>query len=272
MAAQDQTKFSSKLTGTTILIVGGTSGLGFALAEALLEQHPPVSHIIVSSSNPSRIESALSKLRASYPVATKTTKLDGVTCDLGDEDELEENIKGLFEKLPLDAGKGEKLNHVVHTAGDKLATTPVADLTFGAVKRVGLVRFFAPFLIAKYMAPYLPSPANPDTSLTITGGGLAERPIKDWPVAASYAAGLQGMTRSLALDLKPIRVNLVQPGLVDTEMWGEARDGMRQYMAQALATGRAGRVEDVVEGFLMCLKDGNLTGGIVKSDGGHAVL
>lgn len=272
MATQDQTKFSGKLAGTTVLITGGTSGLGFGLAEALLEQQPPVAHIIVSSSNPSRVESALSRLRSSYPVATKTVKLDGVTCDLGNEEKLEENIKQLFDNLPLDDSKGEKLNHVIHSAGDKLATLPVADLTFAAAKQAGLVRFFAPLLIAKYMQPHLPSPLTADTSLTLTGGGVAERPIANWTIIASYTAGLQGMTRSLAFDLKPVRVNLIQPGAVDTEIWGDSRDWIRDHMAKSLATGRIGTPEDVVEGYLMCMKDGNLTGSIVKSDGGSAIL
>jgi len=64
----------------------------------------------------------------------------------------------------------------------------------------------------------------------LTTGTVAEKPIPRWSVVASYAAGLHGMVRNLALDLKPIRVNLVSPGLVDTELWKEMKEGDKSRM------------------------------------------
>ena len=215
MSTKDQSKYTAKLANTNILITGGTSGLGFALVEALLEQTPPPSNIIISSSNTKRVDTAIQRLKKSYPNATQHTKLTGLTCNLGDEDTLEANIAQLFKDLPLSSN--EKLNHIVHTAGDPLATTPLGSVDLSFIKKAGMVRFFAPLLLAKHAAGYLaPDPAS---SMTITSGGVADKPIPNWTVVASYAAGLQGMTRALALDLKPVRVNLIQPGAVDTELW-----------------------------------------------------
>lgn len=192
-----------------------------------------------------------------------------------DEEKLEANIAQFFSNLPLNSG--EKLNHVIHPAGDPLATVPLAKADMAFVKKAGIVRFFAPLLLAKHAVPYLDP--GPESSITITSGGVADKPIPDWTVVASYAAGLQGMTRGLALDLKPVRVNLVQPGGVDTELWdhsaprgSEKRKDMYAAMAKRSATGRIGKVEDVAEGFLMCMKDRNLTGSVVKSDSGQFLM
>ena len=80
------------------------------------------------------------------------------------------------------------------------------------------------------------------------------------------------MVRNLALDLKPIRVNGVSPGAVDTELWDdygpELKARILESMKSKMATHRVGRPEDVAETYLGLLKDWNIDGVIVKSDGG----
>lgn len=84
------------------------------------------------------------------------------------------------------------------------------------------------------------------------------------------------MTRNLALDLKPIRVNLVSPGAVDTELWNgfskEQKEGMFRGIEKSVLTGRVGRAEDVAEQYLCLLRDENVTGSVVHSDSGHALI
>ncbi|EXJ67145.1 uncharacterized protein A1O5_09792 [Cladophialophora psammophila CBS 110553] len=255
-------KYANKLANTAVLIIGGTSGLGFGLAEALLEHN--VAHLYIASSRQQRVDSAISRLRSAYP--DSKTAITGLACNLGDEASLEANIKSLFSQI------GRTLDHVVFTAGDPLAAKPLAEIDYVFMKQAGMVRFFAPFFVAKEAVPYLaPGPAS---SITLTTGSVSEKPLPNWAVVASYASGLYGMTRSLALELKPVRVNLISPGGVDTELWeaslGDkgkvkaALDGMRAHVA----TGEVGRVEDVVEAFLYVLKDRNVTGTCIRSDGG----
>jgi NAD(P)-dependent dehydrogenase (short-subunit alcohol dehydrogenase family) len=271
---QDQKKFSSKLADTNILITGGTSGIGFGVAEALLEQSPPPRNIILSSSNPERVAGAIERLKAAYPVASTRTKLTGITCDLSDPETIEVNVKKLFESLPL--GKGEKLDHIVHSAGDRPITPGLKEIDMSLITRAGLVRFAAPVLIAKHALPYLGP--GPQTSLTITGGGVSERPMPNWALLSGYASGLHGLVKGLSLDMKPVRVNLVQPGATATEMWGnmgwseEQTRGMLDHLASSLATGTVGKVEDVAECYLACMRDRNMTGNVVKSDGGGLFL
>lgn len=137
----------------------------------------------------------------------------------------------------------------------------------------GHLRFFIPLLLARFLPIYLHP--SPNSSYTITSGLISEKPVPNWSVIASYAGGLHAMVRNLARDLAPIRVNGVSPGIVDTELWqlsDEVREKFMQDRGKELATGRAGRVEDVVESYLAVLRDGNMDGSMVRTDGGGLVM
>lgn len=134
--------------------------------------------------------------------------------------------------------------------------------------------FFSPLLFAKHAPRYLsPGPAS---SITLTTGAVSQRPIPDWSIIGSYATALHGMARGLALDLKPIRVNLISPGAVETELWNsmpeEERARTKQAMAKGSATGRLGQPEDVAEPYIYCMKNHNTTGSIVSTNGGSLLM
>lgn len=84
------------------------------------------------------------------------------------------------------------------------------------------------------------------------------------------------MTRGLALDLKPIRVNLVSPGAVNTELWGhmtaEQKEGMFKELSKKIPVGKVGSVEDVAESYLYLMKDRNVTGAMISTSGGHLLV
>jgi len=259
-------KYVNKLADTNVLIIGGTSGLGFGLAEALLEHN--VSHLYISSSKQPRVEASITRLQTSYP--NSKTKITGLACNLGDENTLEQNIAHLFAQID------RQLDHVIFTAGDPLAAKPLNDVTIDFMKKAGMVRFFAPFFVAKEAIKHIKPTYS--SSITLTTGSVSEKPIPDWAVVASYASGLHGMTRALALEVKPVRVNLISPGVVDTELWEnslgdkEAVKGVLEHSRQKVATGEVGKVEDVVESFLYVMKDRNVTGSVIRSDGGVFLL
>ena len=264
----DQVKYTSKLNGTRILIIGGSSGIGFAVAEASIENG--ADHIIISSSNPDRVKLAVSRLRHAYP-STKC-EITGHPCDLAQEDALESNIAKLFEFAT--SGGTVKLDHVISSAGDSLAVKPLEEMDFAYIKKAGMTRFFAPLLIAKAAMKFLsPGPAS---SITLTTGMVSEKPIPNWSVVGSYATGLQGMARQLALDLKPSRVNVVSPGAVDTELWDylpeDSRKALKDSFAKTTTTGVIGTPEDLAESYLYCMKDHNLTGSMISSNGGGMLV
>lgn len=117
---------------------------------------------------------------------------------------------------------------------------------------------------------------GPASSITLCTGVVAEKPRPDWSVVASYAAGLYGMVRALALDLKPVRVNLVSPGAVATELWdGMDREAYAEFeraVGAASLTGRIARPEDVAEAFVYVMRDQNATGSVVGTNGGGLLV
>nr|POF07042.1 glucose and ribitol dehydrogenase [Quercus suber] len=260
----DQVKHTNKLQGAKALVIGGSSGIGFGVAESLIEHGATVT---ISSSNPSRVQSTIDALKKSYPSAS--SRIFGYACDLGNSSNVEDNIKQLFEQTG-------KLDHVVYTAGDALAMVPIQDLTMEKIQQAGQIRFFSPLLVAKHAVNYLAS-SNRST-FTLTSGGVAERPMPNWTLVNAYATGLQGMMRGLALDLKPIRINVIQPGYVDTALWaaiGMSEEDKLSHFKEVettLPTGKVGAVDDVAEAYLFCMKNNNVTGEIINTNGGSFLI
>ena len=284
MASSKPFKYTSKLKNARVLIIGGTSGIGFGIAEALLEHDATV---IISSSSQGRVSGAVEELYAINPAAKG--RVQGIVCNLGSPDEVESDVKGLFLKV----APGGKLDHVVYTAGDALAVGNFEQFSLKAIQQAGMVRFFGVLIVAQHLREHLkdgPSSSFIMTTgmylcITITShymltswvGGLSQRPRKDWTVVMSYLTGLEGMSRALARDLAPIRVNLVGPGPVDTELWSDHDetgnlDELKANIASTMALGSFGKIEDVVESYLYLMKDRNTTGSIVYTNGGGLLV
>ncbi|KAH7124558.1 hypothetical protein EDB81DRAFT_664515 [Dactylonectria macrodidyma] len=263
-------KYASKLVGTRVLIIGGTAGIGLAVAEASVELGAAT--IVISSSNADRINAAVSHLRKSYP--TTSCSIMGFPCDLKQEELLEPNIAALFDASTSNGT--EKLDHIVFTAGDDPIPRPISEIDFNFIKEAGLVRFFAPLLIAKYAAKHIASGAT--SSFTLTSGISAYRPYPNWNAIGAYASSSEGMTRSLAVELKPLRVNLVCLGPVDTDLMTrfypqpDERTAVLDAISQKVVTGAVGKAEDVAEAFLYCMKDHNLSGSVIHSNAGMLMV
>lgn len=219
--------------------------------------------VIISSSNPSRVEQTVSKLQKAYP--SNASNVSGHACNLGDANTVEKNIVELLEKTG-------KVDHIVYTAADALAQMPLDTIDIEKIHKAGLLRFFGPMLVGKHAKKFLTP--GPKSSITLTTGGVSHKPIPDWTVVGAYATGLHGLTRQLALDLKPIRVNLVSPGAVDTELWAnsgfteEQKKGMMDGIAKSLPTGKVPGPEEIAEAYVYALRDHNITGTILSTDGG----
>jgi len=253
------TPYKNKLANKSILVIGGTSGIGLSVASLCLGHH---AHVTISSSTETKLKSALDRLKNAYPDA----EVSGYTCDLS-ASAVEASLKALFEKTG-------KFDHIVHTAGDSLAMCKLSEITVEKIQKAGEVRFFSALILAKYAQQYLKG--GPESSLTLTTGTVAERPHADWSIVAGYAAGLYGMVRNLAVDMKPLRVNLVSPGAVDTELWdGMSKQQKQQFFDATEAkvpTGKVGQPDDVAEAFLYSMRDHNVTGFTIKTDSGASIV
>lgn len=132
------------------------------------------------------------------------------------------------------------------------------------------MRVVGPLLTAKVASRYLTK--THESSIILTTGTIDERPIPDWSVVATFGAGLHGMTRNLALDLAPVRVNLVSPGMVDTDLWSdmppEQYEVFKNETAKRLPTGSVAQASDIAEAYIYLMKDINITGSIIATNGG----
>ncbi len=205
-----------------------SAGIGYAVAEASIESN---ARVTISSSSSTRIETAIASLKKSYPSADVL----GHPCDLS-KSTLESDLETLFQKTG-------KIDHIIFTAGESLKVVPIQEATYESIISAGQVRFFAPLLVAKVGSRYLN--AGPQSSIVLTTGSVGQRPMPNWSILAGYTSGLHGMTRNLALDLKPIRVNVVSPGPVATQLWDVmGEEGKKKHfegMADKFPTGHVGK-------------------------------
>lgn len=256
-------KYLNKLQGKRILVVGGTSGLGFAAAEAAIEHG---ANVVVASSKPKKVQNAIDRLQKSYPEAAD--RVQGKAVDLSAVD-AEDQIVELFD-FASEAGK-YKLDHVIDTAGDSFKLTPLSELNAEKILGRAKVRLIGALLLAKIASRYLNS--SPTSSLTLTGGVIDAKPVPGWAVIAAIGAGKRGMVRALAHDMKPIRVNLVCPGFVMTEMLSEfpadQLESITTMYKEKSLTGTVGKPEDLAEVYLSLMKNEFINGAEVSCDGGY---
>lgn len=232
-----------------ILIVGGSSGMGLALARRCLAAGATVT---IAGRSAERLQAAQATLQA--PAA-----LHAAEVDIADEAQ----VAALFERIgPLD--------HIVSTAADiRGAYQLLPALELADAQRVVDSKFFGPLLLAKHGAPRLAAQG----SLTFTSGVAAYRPAARGSVVAAINAALEGLVRALAVELAPLRVNAVSPGWVDTPIWadvaGDAKDATLAAMAERLPVGRVGQPADIADAIAFLMGNGFTTGTVLHVEGGH---
>ncbi|KAM5349613.1 hypothetical protein ACJ41O_006118 [Fusarium nematophilum] len=241
------------IKNTSVFVIGGSSGIGYAVADRALAEGAKV-HIV--SSNPSRVQQSVAALKRKHSGAEVSSQ----TCDLADPN-VEQNLEKVLESI-------KPLDHIVYTAGDALAIVPLAQINLEMIHKAGHIRFAVPLLLAKLAPRYL-KPGY-QSSLTLTTGEGGEKPFPDWSLVAGYLTGLQGLTRNLALDLKPLRVNLVSPGVVSTPLHGPG--GIQDEMKSHTTLGKVGTPDEVAEAYIYLMKDTNVTGSCISTNGGSLLL
>lgn len=148
-----------KLLGKRVIVIGGTSGIGYGVAEASLASGAQVT---VSSSSQSRVDATVEKLKADFP----DQKVAGYACDLS-KPTVEQDLEALFSKVG-------KVDHIVYSAGDKLAAAPIQEITYEKIIAAGQLRFIAVLLTAKVGSKYLTP--GPYSSITLTTGSVSQKP------------------------------------------------------------------------------------------------
>jgi NAD(P)-dependent dehydrogenase (short-subunit alcohol dehydrogenase family) len=260
-------KHTNKLQGQRVLVIGGSSGIGFSAAEAALEHGAKV---ILSSSSQKKLDTAAARLR-DHGEANGLTSVDVTTktCNLTDPLKLEEEIKGLLEFATQDG----KLDHVIYTAGDNLNLTPRTEVTVDIFYAAAMVRNTAVVILAKHLSQYINSDIR--SSLTLTSGTNGWRPFPNWGLMSGICSFTEGYARGLAVDLKPVRVNCICPGAVFTELLEatpkDQLDGFLGILKTQALTGTVARPDEVAEAYVLSMKSTFLTGQTIHADGGRLV-
>jgi NAD(P)-dependent dehydrogenase (short-subunit alcohol dehydrogenase family) len=236
------------LKNQRVLIIGGTSGIGFGVAQAVAERGGVP---IVASRRQSSVQRALDGLPAGA---------QGLVLDVTDGDALAEA-----------AAQIGALDHLVYTAGDALELTPLAATTREVVAGFLLTRFIGALDAVRLFAPTL----APGGSITLTSGTAAQTPgFGVLPV--SLCGAMNAATTALAVELAPLRVNAVAPGVVRTPLWDTVSDTDRQAMfdaaAQRLPLGRIGEVQDAALAYVYCMEQRFGTGVVLTVDGGTVLV
>jgi NAD(P)-dependent dehydrogenase (short-subunit alcohol dehydrogenase family) len=247
--AQKEAHTQSNLVEKRIVLLGGTSGFGLATALAAANAG---AEIVVVSSRQQKVDQALTVL----PAGSK-----GFAADLTDE----QQIATLFDQI------GE-FDHLVFTAGEALQLKELASVKMDDAKQFFNLRYFGALMAAKYGSPFI----RKGGSITLTNGTIGIRPMKGWAVAASITCAIEGLTRALAVELAPIRVNAVCAGMARTELWSNIpeadREAMFNHFGGQLLTGRIGEAADIAEAFLYLMKGNFSTGQIMVVDGGGVLV
>ena len=256
-------KYINKLQGKRVVVIGGSSGIGFAAAEASVEYGAIVA---VASSKQRKVDNAVARIQKSYPEAGD--RIRGKTIDLRAEN-LEEQIVALFD-FATDGGK-HKLDHVIFTAGDSFGLIPLEEFTPDKFDAVYRVRLIGAMMLAKIGVEYLNK--SPTSSFTTTSGVRDNKPFPGFAAIAPVGAAVKSLTRALANDLKPIRVNCVCPGPVKTEGFDhigkdELKQVLENFRNQTL-TKTIGTPEDLAECYICSMKNNFMDGVEIYADGGH---
>jgi len=113
-------------------------------------------------------------------------------------------------------------------------------------------------------------------SITLTSGIASARPQKGWSIATSICGAMEAFMRALAVELAPIRVNIVSPGFVRTPLWSNIPESEREAMYRQaggqLLVGRVGEANDIAQTYLYLMNNAFATGQVIVIDGGGVLV
>ncbi len=233
-----------ELFGQTVVVIGGSAGIGFETAR---RAHAEGAKIILAARNAQRLKQAASEVDA----------LSTAAFDASDPVAIEQ----FFRELPM-------IDHVMVTAGRPYYGR-LADMDFAKIRDlVG-----EHLLQALYVARNAASKVRPGGTLTFMGGTGGRRPAIGMSIAGAITAALPSLTANLALELAPVRVNLIAAGFVDTplsaELLGDNLEKRREQLRTTLPIKRVVGPADVAALAVHIMTNTALTGATYDIDGGQ---
>jgi NAD(P)-dependent dehydrogenase (short-subunit alcohol dehydrogenase family) len=233
------------LNNKRFLVIGGSSGIGLALASTAAKAGATVT---IASRSQSKLDAAL---------ATIGDTARAVTLDTGDEAAV---ARFFADEAPWD--------HIVVPAA-QTPSGPVRTLGLADAKSAMESKFWGAYRVARA------AKINDSGSLTLVSGFLSVRPSASSVLQGAINAAIEALAAGLALELAPIRVNAVSPGLIETPLWSKLADDKRDAMfasaAQRLPARRIGQPDDIANAVMFLAVTPFATGSTVRVDGGGAI-
>jgi NAD(P)-dependent dehydrogenase (short-subunit alcohol dehydrogenase family) len=237
-----------ELLGQIVVVIGGSAGIGLETARRARAEG---AEVILAGRNPDRLEHAARELGA----------LSSAAFDAADADRL----AGFFQALPT------PIDHVLVTAGRPYYTS-LADMDFEQAHREVDEHLWLALHVAREAA----GKVRPGGTLLFMSGTAARRPGVGGPIVSALTAGLPALTATLALELAPVRVNLIAAGVVDTPLsasvLGEQLEERRQQLRATLPIGRVVGPAEVAALAVHLMTNTALTGATYDIDGGQQLV
>lgn len=235
-----------QLAGQTVVVIGGSSGIGLETARLAREEG---AHVIITARNPDRLHRVGLEIGASI-----------ATFDATDYSRLER----FFGEL------SGAVDHVL-VSGSGPYYAPFAELDFDEARRSVDAHFWTLLEVARNVAEAV----RPGGTLLFIGGTAGRAPAAG-PVITTLAVGLPALTKSLALELAPVRVNLIAAGFVDTPLsaaiLGDRLDARRQQLRTTLPIRRVVQPADIATLAVHLMTNTAITGATVDIDGGQQLV
>lgn len=234
------------LKGARVIVVGGSSGIGLAAAQQILEAGAEVT---IVGRSPDRLERAQHCLPG----------VQALQADITDA----AAIGRVFDAF-------DRVDHVLVSAGT-IRNGALVNNDVQTLRQIVDERLWGVVNVVRSAAPLMTT-----GSITFTSGGMSTRPRPGSAMLTSMLSAVEALAPALALELAPVRVNVVTPGLIDTPLldaaYGAERDKLVQSRAAALPGKRVGTAEEVAQVILLLMTNLYITGEVIRIDGGSRFL
>lgn len=239
------------LSGKTVVIVGGSSGMGLGAAQVAAMSG---AHVVITSSTASKLEAALATLHPTEGTV-KAEVIDVLS---------ETSARECFARIA-------SLDHLFITASPG-STGKFLDQSVEAAKSYMEGKYWSTYRVTYHAIPYMPE----ESSITFLSGGLAIRPSPGTTVVSSAFAAVETLAKALAVELSPRRFNTIRPGTIATDLWSFKSEADRRKFyekeAASVPVQRMGQPTDIGHAAVFLMTNSFVTGTVLEVNGGWHLI
>ncbi|MBV6623184.1 MAG: SDR family oxidoreductase [Rivularia sp. (in: Bacteria)] len=235
-----------KLKDKKVVVIGGSSGMGLEIAKSAAQAEADT---IIASRSPQKLEAALAEIEhhvSAYPI------------DLTDSS----SIKEFFQRIGA-------IDYLI-ISGSSLEMGAFRELPVEKAMQSMDSKFWGPYRAVKA------AQMSDNGSIILFSGGLSRKPSKGAAIVSAINAAIEGLGRALALELAPVRVNVISPGVVQTPIYSDMPEDKREQMynqtAEKLPVNKVGKTEDIAKITLEVMSNDYITGTVIDVNGGSFLV